>query len=96
MTYHHFTTCRFCKETIRTHDPKVKYGTRHYAHHACYLDAGKSLDDLPAHQIAAFPWRLMHDRDLLAYAEARMENETRRQAAWEAKRVAQAQTGDPA
>ena len=87
MTYHHLTTCRFCKATILTHDPRVRYGTRHYAHHACYLEAGKSLDDLPALEIEAFPWKLLKERGLIEYAEARMENERRREAHWQATRT---------
>ena len=37
-------TCRFCKSMMS--DDLVKYGTRHYAHYKCYLDAGKKLEDL--------------------------------------------------
>ena len=68
LSYHHITTCRFCKATLLTHDPKVQYGTRHYAHHACYLDAGKSLDDLHPVEIRKFPWKLLKERGLLEHA----------------------------
>lgn len=62
--------CRFCNDWTADPDKLVKYGTRHYAHHACYLDAGKPLEALKAHQIGAFPWRLLHDRGLMAKVEA--------------------------
>ncbi len=60
-------TCRFCD----SHDfaPKVKYGVRHYAHHRCYLDAGKKLADLRSWQVAQFPYNLLKRRNLLAEAE---------------------------
>jgi hypothetical protein len=63
MTFHYIHTCRLCRQDAR-HYEAVRYGKRHYAHHACYLDAGKSLDDLPAHQVETFPWRLIKDRGL--------------------------------
>jgi hypothetical protein len=59
-------TCRFCKGW---HGEMVKYGVRHYAHHACYLDAGKTLEELHAWQIRDFPFRVLADRDLLNKAE---------------------------
>lgn len=61
-------TCRFCgkAEYDRNADVKlVQYGVRHYAHHACYLDAGKTLDDLQAWQVGKFPYRLIKERGLL-------------------------------
>jgi hypothetical protein len=62
-SYPAYRRCRFCDETtIETR--LVKYGVRHYAHHHCYLDAGKSLDDLPASQVGDFPWRLIKDHGL--------------------------------
>jgi hypothetical protein len=62
-------TCRFCKSHMTTRDKLVKYGTRHYAHFACYLDAGKSLSDLRDWQIMQFPFRLIVDRGLREIAE---------------------------
>lgn len=64
-----YNHCRFCKEW---RGDKVKYGVRHYAHFKCYLDAGKSLDDLHAWQLRQFPYRLLKDRGLLEYAEKRV------------------------
>jgi hypothetical protein len=54
-------TCRFCKKML----PEVKYGTRHYAHFDCYLDAGKPLDALSQWQIKKFPYFLLKERGLL-------------------------------
>jgi hypothetical protein len=58
--------CRFCKDH---EDAPVKYGTRHYAHFNCYLDAGKRLEDLHGWQVNNFPYRLLKERGLLAEAE---------------------------
>jgi hypothetical protein len=58
-------TCRFCKESdYAGTDTMVKYGVRHYAHFACYLDAGKKLEDLHAWQVGLFPYRLLKERRL--------------------------------
>jgi hypothetical protein len=38
-------TCRFCQRAAEE-DWLVKYGTRHYAHPDCYLDAGKKVENL--------------------------------------------------
>jgi len=43
----------------------VKYGTRHYAHYDCYLDAGKKLSDLRKWQIKQFPYFILKERNLL-------------------------------
>lgn len=53
--------CRFCSDRGQK---LVKYGTRHYAHFKCYLDAGKSLEDLHAWQVGEFPFRLLKERGL--------------------------------
>ena len=53
--------CRFCEDRSQK---MVKYGVRHYAHFACYLDAGKKLSDLHAWQVGEFPWRIIKDRGL--------------------------------
>lgn len=63
-----FNHCRICgKSEIgdATHDKLVQYGVRHYAHFACYLDAGKKLSDLPAWKVGEFPFRLLQTRGLL-------------------------------
>ena len=52
-------TCRFCGKTA-TEDWLVKYGTRHYAHPTCYLEAGKKTEDLPKWQQDHFEEK-MHD-----------------------------------
>ena len=63
-------TCRFCGKQdgagIRT---MVKYGVRHYAHFACYLDAGKPLSYLSKWQVGTFPFKVLKDRGLLDEAE---------------------------
>ena len=59
--------CRFCKKDGH-HDQMVKYGIRHYAHHACYLD-NKALSDLHKWQIENFPFRLLKERGLLDEVE---------------------------
>jgi hypothetical protein len=41
----------------------LQYGTRHYAHHACYLKAGKPLRDLSTWELQTFPWPLIVERD---------------------------------
>jgi len=60
------STCRFCKRSdfAGQRRPLVKYGARHYACHACYLDAGKNLSDLHDWQIVNFPYLLLKDRGL--------------------------------
>ncbi len=58
-----FNTCRFCTSIMS--DDLVKYGTRHYAHYTCYLDAGKRLEDLPKWQVETFPYFLLKARGLL-------------------------------
>lgn len=56
-------TCRFCKQM--TAERMVKYGTRHYAHFDCYLDAGKKLEALTSHQLLQFPYRVLEERGLI-------------------------------
>lgn len=70
FNYQTLMTCRFCKVHGYDHTAFVKYGVRHYAHHRCYLDAGKSLSDLHDWQIMQFPHRLLSERGLLDIAEA--------------------------
>ena len=60
-------TCRFCKEHAH-HYQVVKYGARHYAHFACYLD-NKPLSALKKWQIEGFPFRLIHERGLMDEVE---------------------------
>jgi hypothetical protein len=59
----------------------VKYGRRHYAHHACYLDAGKELADLPTHAIESFPYFMLKERGLLVEVEAIIAGRKRQMAA---------------
>jgi hypothetical protein len=64
---HYLQTCRFCGEQdTNGTDSMVKYGVRHHAHFACYLDAGKRLDALHAWQVGTFPYKVLKDRDYLA------------------------------
>lgn len=65
-----FQTCRFCKQVMFDHDPSLKYGTRHYAHHECYLKAGKTLGRLRRWQIEGFPYFLLQRYGLLDRARA--------------------------
>lgn len=62
-------TCRFCGRHTFERGRMVKYGVRHYAHPACYLDAGKQLADLHAWQVEAFPYRVLLERGLMPEAE---------------------------
>ena len=67
-------TCRFCK-SWKNEDRMVKYGVRHYAHFACYLDAGKPLSDLHDWQVSQFPYVLLKKHGLLEQAKALAGNE---------------------
>ena len=65
-------TCRFCHKPEfgqNIADKLIRYGKRHWAHHGCFLDAGKSLDDLSADVVGRFPFRVLKDRGLLKRAE---------------------------
>lgn len=64
----HLCHCRICKKPTFT-DKCVKYGTRHYAHFACYLDAGKDLFRLRRWQVEQFPYRLLKERGLIDKVE---------------------------
>jgi hypothetical protein len=57
-------TCRFCK-TSAEHGWLVKYGTRHYAHPTCYLDAGKKVSELSDWQQSQFDRKLQDWKQLL-------------------------------
>ncbi len=74
-----YNTCRFCKEFSR--DDMIHYGVRHYAHFKCYLDAGKSLDDLHTWQLGKFPFMLLKERGLLAEVEKRQATERKQASA---------------
>jgi hypothetical protein len=65
-----FSTCRFCGSSEYDADKMVKYGVRHYAHHVCYLKAGKLLSDLHPWQIEQFPYRLLQNFKLMDVAYA--------------------------
>jgi len=64
-----WNTCRFCKGPLAPSDQLIKYGTRHYAHPKCYLDAGKSLEALPAWRLETLPYFLLKERGLLKTVE---------------------------
>lgn len=71
-------TCRMCAKAEFGFNISVKlvrYGKRHYAHHACYLDAGKKLEELHAWQVGEFPFRLLQVRGLLDKAEQIVAND---------------------
>ena len=59
--------CRFCHASGK-HYELVKYGVRHYAHFACYLD-NKPLADLHKGQIEGFPFRLLKERGFMDEVE---------------------------
>ena len=72
---HTLMTCRFCGESTYDAETVVKYGVRHYAHHACYLKAGKALSDLHDWQIISFPYRLIEEHGLADQAQAAHDRE---------------------
>ena len=62
-------TCRFCKEsTFHPETEGVRYGPRHFAHFACYLDAGKTLEALTKWQVGRFPFKMLKERGLFELA----------------------------
>lgn len=63
-----FRTCKFCL-AITDDDYLVKYGQRHYAHFACFLNSGHTLAELHPWQIELFPAKVLKDRGLLHEAE---------------------------
>ena len=65
--------CRVCGKTI--FDDGLKYGVRHYAHHACYLKAGKKLADLSPWKVARFPYFVLKAYGLLDEAQRLAANE---------------------
>ena len=54
-----YNTCRFCGRSAER-GWLVKYGTRHYAHPDCYLNAGKKVEDLSDWEQSQFEQQ-MHD-----------------------------------
>jgi hypothetical protein len=64
-----FHTCRFCGEIS---GEMIRYGTRHYAHPVCYLDAGKPVCDLPSHELTRLPYFLLKERGLLDHVRAKL------------------------
>lgn len=74
-TVYSLMTCRFCKKSGYQSKDFVKYGVRHYAHHRCYLAAGKPLSDLHDWQIGCFPFRAIKDAGLEAEAQAAYDRE---------------------
>jgi hypothetical protein len=67
-----YNTCRFCKKSsLDSSEDMVKYSTRHYAHFKCYLDAGKTLDQLSAWKVAHFPYFLLKEHNLLDHPKVK-------------------------
>lgn len=56
--------CRLCK-TYGDVGSMLKYSTRHYAHPACWLAAGRSIDELHDWQIRTMPALLLKQYGLL-------------------------------
>ena len=81
--------CRFCDDFIRSHEAKIKYGVRHYAHQDCYLDR-RGIEGLKAHQVGRLSFRILRDRGLVDRANeimaAGQEELKRQMAAREEKR----------
>lgn len=69
MDDHFFCTCRFCGKSEHHYERVVKYGVRHYAHHNCYLAAGKPLSDLHRWQLEQFPYRVLQAHNMMGEAE---------------------------
>ncbi len=65
-------TCRVCGECGTNPRDFVKYGIRHYAHHECFLKAGKSLDDLRDWQVEQFPVLVLRRHGLLDSVKERL------------------------
>jgi hypothetical protein len=61
-------TCRFCKQPSFRGE-LLQYAPRHYAHHACYLEAGKPLAALSAWKIESFPYFALKEHGLLDEAK---------------------------
>jgi hypothetical protein len=68
-TLGHSRICRFCKEYGES---LVKYGTRHYAHARCGLEAqGEAfLDNLTDWQLSQFPYLVAKDFGFAERVEA--------------------------
>lgn len=75
MSYHDIRECRFCKAHATG---LLKYGTRHYAHPACFLDHGHTLAELKPWQIATLPFVVLKARGLLLEAERIIKAEERK------------------
>lgn len=74
-----YATCRFCGESsLRASDEMVRYGVRHQAHFKCYLDSGKSVDELHPWQLGHFPFRLLKEHGVLAQVERRIAEDRKR------------------
>lgn len=79
-----YNTCRFCKKFETDSSRLVKYGTRHYAHFKCYLDAGKTIDGLSVWQVGQFPYRLLKERGLLDHpAVEEVGKQARKELLWD-------------
>lgn len=60
-------TCRYCKKYEYDDSAKMlKYGIRHHAHFACYLDVKGThgLLELHAWQLKQIPWLLVKERGI--------------------------------
>ena len=66
--FNYMHVCRLCHNDMR-HYEGIKYGRRHYAHFACYLDADKPLSALHKWQIEGFPFKLINERGLMNEVE---------------------------
>jgi hypothetical protein len=61
--------CRFCKEYASDRSDLIRYGIRHYACYACYLDR-KGVEDLTPDDLRRFPYRLLEERGLFEWVKA--------------------------
>jgi hypothetical protein len=70
---HVLNHCRFCGKaewgTWGHSKHLLKYGTRHYAHHDCFLKAGKDVGKLRGYAIRKFPKEVLRKHGQLDRVE---------------------------
>jgi hypothetical protein len=67
-----FAECRHSQQIIRTDQPTIRYGKRHYMHADCYLRAGKPLSELSDAQLESLPYFLLKELGQLDYVKTRL------------------------
>jgi len=79
--------CRFCREWAPSTE-LLHYSVRSYAHHRCWLEAGKDITKLSDYRISQFPAFALKDFGLLEVAEAAAAREQERRRQFAAQRKA--------